>query len=94
MHSYWEWLVFHKVPNLMALIAHQDSNQLNRWIGQLLTEAKGEENDEVKQESGTRNRRFPGHWRSDREETGRGWSQRGHHLREGLQRGFRRGQSN
>jgi NAD(P)-dependent dehydrogenase (short-subunit alcohol dehydrogenase family) len=31
--------------------------------------------------------------RSDRETAGRGWSERGHHVREGRQRGFRRGQS-
>ncbi len=41
----------------------------------------------------TRYRRFAGHWRSDRETSGRGWSERGHHVREGRQRGFRRGQS-
>jgi hypothetical protein len=33
---------------------------------------------------------FPGHWRSDREASGRGWSERGQHVCEGRQRGFRR----
>ena len=30
---------------------------------------------------------------ADREASGRGWSERRHHLREGRQGGFRRGQS-
>ena len=46
----------------------------------------------VERESGTHYRRFAGHWCSDRETSGRGRSERGHHVREGRRRGFRRGQ--
>jgi NAD(P)-dependent dehydrogenase (short-subunit alcohol dehydrogenase family) len=34
-----------------------------------------------------------GIWRSDCEAIGRGWNKSCHHVREGRQRGFRRGQS-
>ena len=47
----------------------------------------------INRKSCTRYRRFAWHRRSDRETSGRGWSERGHHVREGRQRGFRRGQS-
>ncbi len=40
------------------------------------------------QQSSARYRRFPGHWRSDRKTSGRGWSERGHHVREGCQCSF------
>src|SRR5206468_11044582 len=47
----------------------------------------------LRRESGTHYRWLEGHWRSDRETSRRRWSERGHHVREGGQRGFRRGQS-
>jgi hypothetical protein len=31
-----------RAPHLLALISHQDSRQLSRWIGRLFTEAKGD----------------------------------------------------
>jgi 3-oxoacyl-[acyl-carrier protein] reductase len=40
------------------------------------------------------NRWFAWHRRSSRQASGRRWSERGHHVGEGCQGGFRRGQSN
>ncbi len=37
----------------------------------------------VIRKSGTHNRRFAGHWRSDRKTSGCGWSERSYHLYEG-----------
>jgi hypothetical protein len=78
----------------LSIAAANFTNRFNEALGtELETWSRGDPHVQVERESGTHHRWLEGHWRSDRETSGRRWSERGHHVREGGQRGFRRGQS-
>jgi short-subunit dehydrogenase involved in D-alanine esterification of teichoic acids len=77
----------------LRVMQAQGSGSIVNISRESFTEKQRRSHVHVRRESGTHYRRFAGHWRSDRETSGRGWSEGGHHVREGGQRGIRRRQS-